>query len=312
MNANKIYNELSKLLCNQDNALKELVWITMQNQKLVRPKNVLLIGELGSGKSTMVECLASKLNIPFASISGVWTSNGFNNSILYDGFSRLYLSNNKESCKGTILIKDMRECFIYGGFSSICSLITSGSFIYNDRFMDISEVMFVGEIDNNNLEDCFVQKPEYTLENLDDVFLPENCDIDEIKRILEDIAEFGMDLDVSPDVFSDEFRLALKRTFLSIECSKAFSKKIFMKQMSVDDICNVLVSPISELQIYRDDLREEYVNSSLFINSVASHIKESTIGLHDLDEAVHDVAKHDNYHKVKVYKEDSLMRLYNG
>ena len=45
---------------------------------------------------------------------------------------------------------------------------------------------------------------------------------------------------------------------------------------------------------------------------VASHIKESTIGLHDLDEAVHDVAKHDNYHKVKVYKEDSLMRLYNG
>ena len=68
-------------------------------------------------------------------------------------------------------------------------------------------------------------------------------------------------------------------------------------------------SPISELKVYSDDLCEEYMTSSRFINSVASHIKESMVGLHDLDAAVTEVADFDNSRKVKVYKDNSLMRL---
>ena len=268
-----------------------------------------IFGLNGSGKTTMVELMANRMNIPIANVSGVWTSNGFEPSVLNDAFSKLFLANNKEGFHGIVLVEDMKNCFMYGGFSSICSLITSGSFVYNGRFMDVSDTMFIGEIDNNNFEDCFTEKPEYTLENLDDVFLPENCNIDEIKILLEDIAEFGMDLDVTPDVYSDEFRDALRRTFLSIECSKAFNKKIFMERMHTENICKALKSPVSEIHKYDDDLCEEYMKSSRFINLVAGHIRESLIGLHDLDDAVQEIADFDNKRKIKVYKENSLMRL---
>lgn len=309
MDAKKIYNELNELLCNQDKALKKLVWSVVQNEKLTKPKNILLIGELGSGKTTMVELMANKMNMPLVNVSGVWTSNGFEPSILNDAFSKLFIANNKENFHGIVLIEDMKSCFMYGGFSSIYSLITSRSFVYNNRFMDVSNTTFIGEIDSNDFEDCFTEKPEYTLENLDDAFLPENFNIDEVKILLEDVAEFGMDLDVTPDVYSDEFREALRRTFLSIECSKVFHKKIFMERMYTEDICKALKSPVSEIHKYDDDLCEEYMKSSRFINLVASHIKESLIGLHDLDDAVQEIADFDNKRKIKVYKENSLMRL---
>ncbi len=309
MEVRKIYEELNELLCNQNDALKDLVWTIAQNRKLSRPRNVLLVGELGSGKSTMVELTAQKMKMPIVSISGLCTSNGFEPKALFNAFSRLFVENDREDCHGIVLIEDMRDCFIYGGFSDLSSLITSGTFCFNNSIFDISKTMFVGEIDNNELEDCFIPKPVYTLENLDEAFLPENCDRDEIKRIIEDLVTFGNELDCAPDIYSDIFRDALRNTFLSIECSKAFSKKIFMENMRMEDIRSALTSPISELQIYKDDLCEEYITSPHFINSVAGHIRESMVGLHDLDEAVQEVARFDNNRKIKVYKENSLMRL---
>ena len=309
MEARQVYDELSQLLCNQDSALKDLVWTIAQNQKLSRPRNILLVGQLGSGKSTMVEFTAQKMEIPIVSISGLCTSNGYESKVLFDAFTRLFVENDREDCHGIVLIQDMRDCFIYGGFSDLCSLITSGTFCFNNRIFDISQTMFIGEIDNNNLEDCFISKPVYTLENLDEAFLPENCDRDEIKTIIEDLIQFGNEIECAPDIYNDIYREALRRTFLSIECSKAFSKKIFMENMQMEDIESALTSPISELHIYADDLCEEYIKSSHFINSVAGHIRESMIGLHDLDDAVRDVARFDDNRKVKVYKENSLMRL---
>ena len=70
-----------------------------------------------------------------------------------------------------------------------------------------------------------------------------------------------------------------------------------------------LKSPISELHTYSDDLCEEYINSPAFVYSVASHIRESLVGLHDLDDAVRDVASFDSKRKIKVYKDNSLMRI---
>ena len=40
MEVRKIYEELNELLCNQNDALKDLVWTIAQNRKLSRPRNV--------------------------------------------------------------------------------------------------------------------------------------------------------------------------------------------------------------------------------------------------------------------------------
>ena len=84
-----------------------------------------------------------------------------------------------------------------------------------------------------------------------------------------------------------------------------------MEGLQLKDICKALKSPISELHTYEDDLLEEYISSDHFINSVAGHISESLIGLHDLDDAVREVSDYDSK-RIKVYKKESLLSLNNG
>lgn len=309
MNTKDIYSELSSLLCNQDRVLKDLILTLANNRKVARPKNVLLVGPLGSGKTTMVQLAANRMDIPLAEVSGFCTFNGVNSKVLYDAFSKLYVLNERNNCFGIVLIHDMRECFLYGGLSALESLITSAMFTYENHFLDLSKTMFIGEVDNNGFEDCFLPKPEYTLDRLEEAIMTLDYSGDEVKRIIEDLVSFGDEIDDVEEVYTSKYRTALRNTFLSVECNKAFHKRIFMDNMKLEDIKKALNSPISELKVYSDDLCEEYMTSPRFINSVASHIKESMVGLHDLDAAVAEVADFDNSRKVKVYKDNSLMRL---
>lgn len=308
MEVKEIYNELSSFLCNQDDALKELVWNISQNAKLDKPKNILLVGEFGSGKTTMVNFTAQMMDIPIANVSNFCVNGNLDLSVFYNAFAKLYLDNEREGCKGIVLIQDMRNCFLYGGFSALSSIITAGSFVYNNFIFDLSDTMFIGEIDNNGLEDCFVTKPVYTLENMDEALLEDNIQ-DELDCLVMDLADDLENNDFSMENYNKKIRKLIRRAFLSIECNKTFNKKIFMNVMQMEDICKALNSPISELQIYKDDLCEDYIASPNFIYSVAGHIKESAVGLHDLDEAVREVARFDSKRKLKVYKKDSLLRF---
>lgn len=311
MNINEIYDDLSKTLCNQDKVLKELIWFINRNKKLNRPKNALLIGEFGTGKTTIVEQISQKMNIPFTKISGLYSPYGVNAKVLSDAFSRLFIINEQKCIKGIALIEDMRNCFIYGGFNELKSIITSGNFTYNNSFFDVSKVMFIGEIDTNDLEECFNKKPQYTLENLEDNFASEHFADTEIRNIIEDLIAFNEEIDDPADIYSDQYKEAIKRSFLSAECNKVFGRKIYMEGLQLKDICKALKSPISELHTYKDDLLEEYISSDHFINSVAGHISESLIGLHDLDDAVREVSDYDSK-RIKVYKKESLLSLNNG
>ena len=309
MEVREVYDELRKLLCNQDKALKELVWTIAKNQKLSRPRNTLLVGELGSGKTTIVQLTAAKMDIPLAEVFGFCTESGFNKNVLFDAFCKLFMENNREECKGIVLIHDMKDCFLYGGFSELESLITSAFFTYENNFFDLSQVMFVGEIDVNGYEDCFIPKPIYTFENIDDAILSLDYNGDEVKRIIQDLLMTDISTVDIEEGYDRKYREAIKRAFLSVECNKTFGKKIFMDNMKFEDIKKAIESPISELQIYSDDLCEEYIASPAFINSVAHHISESTVGLHDMEDAVLDTAISDNKRKVKVFKNNSLLKL---
>lgn len=309
MEAQEVYNELKAMLCNQDKALKELVWTIIRNQKLSRPKNVLLVGELGSGKSTMVELTAQKMGIPFAEMSGFCTPQGLVSTVFYNACSKLFLQNDCDNCKGIVLIHDMKDIFLCGGFLTLNSIITSGSFTYNRHFIDISDIMFIGEIDNNGLEDCFIEKPVFTIENIDEAIYPSEYNGDEVRNLIADLIDFAGEIDNIDDVYLDQYREAIRKEFLSPQCNKLFNKKIFMDTMEVEGIKKALTSPVSELQTYSDDLCEDYISSPHFINLVASHISESLVGLHDLDDAVRDVSSFDNQRQVKVYKENSLLKL---
>ena len=265
MEAQEVYNELKAMLCNQDKALKELVWTIIRNQKLSRPKNVLLVGELGSGKSTMVELTAQKMGIPFAEMSGFCTPQGLVSTVFYNACSKLFLQNDCDNCKGIVLIHDMKDIFLCGGFLTLNSIITSGSFTYNRHFIDISDIMFIGEIDNNGLEDCFIEKPVFTIENIDEAIYPSEYNGDEVRNLIADLIDFAGEIDNIDDVYLDQYREAIRKEFLSPQCNKLFNKKIFMDTMEVEGIKKALTSPVSELQTYSDDLCEDYISSPHFI-----------------------------------------------
>ena len=169
--------------------------------------------------------------------------------------------------------------------------------------------MFVGEIDVNGFEDCFIPKPYILLKILMMLFYLWIIVGDEVKMIINDLLMTDILTDDIEEGYERKYREAIKRSFLSVECNKIFSKKIFMDSMRLEDIKKAIESPISELQMYSDDLCEEYMASPGFINSVANHIRESTIGLHDMEEAVLDTAFSDNKRKVKVFKDSSLLRI---
>ena len=309
MEVKEIYNELNELLCTQDKALKELVWTVARNQKLSKPKNVLLVGELGSGKSTMVELLAQKMNIPLVGLTGFFTPAGVAPMAFYNALTKLFMANDRQGCKGIVLVHDMKEVFIYGGLTTFNSLITSGVFTFNNHYFDISKTMFIGEVDNNDFEDCFIEKPVYTLDNIDEAIYSSEYNGDKVREVINDIISVCGEEDETDDMYIEQYREAIRQTFLSLECTKIFNKKIFMDTIGVEDIKKALKSPVSELQTYSDELCEEYMSSPHFIDSVASHISESLVGLHDLDDAVQDVSRYDSKRKMKVYKEGSLLKL---
>ena len=307
MEVKDVYNDLCDLLCNQDKALKELVWTIDRNKKLSHPKNILLVGELGSGKTTMVEQTAHKMNIPLVGISGLFTPQGVEPFVLYNAFSRLFIENNRQGYRGIILVHDMRDVFFFFFFATLNSIISSKTFTYDNHLCDITNTMFIGEIDNDGLEDCFIKKPIYTIDEIDEAIYPSEYSGDCVREVIAELIDIFGETD-DEDKYIDQYREAIRKTFLSPECSKAFNKKIFMDSIDFEEIKKALKSPVSELQTYSDDLCEEYISSSHFIDSVASHISESLVGLHDLDDAVQDIARFDSKKKIKVYKENSLMR----
>lgn len=309
MNLNETYEELRSLLCNQDRVLKELVWTIARNQKLDKPRNVLLIGELGSGKTTIVKNVAKKMNVPLASVSGFCGNNGINASKLINGFTNLLVQNEKREVKGIVLLEDMKNCFIYGGFNDLKDLIVSGVFKCDNYFLDISNVMFIGEIDIDGYEDCFKKENAYFADNLDDMFLTFDYEGDEVKQFILDLTDFGEDVADNLVAYCEKYRRLLRSEFLSVEAKKAFSKKIYMDALDKNNIKRVLTSPISDLHSYCDDLDDDYLNSDEFINAVIYHIQESLVGFHDLDDAVSEVSSSDFKRKKKVYKNNSLMRL---
>ena len=80
-----------------------------------------------------------------------------------------------------------------------------------------------------------------------------------------------------------------------------------MDDMGSKEICDALYSPHSALNLYKNDLLDDYFNSSAFIQKVVYQIMESGEGLHYVTKAVEDVLSHDVKQNEKVLKKGSLL-----
>ena len=84
-----------------------------------------------------------------------------------------------------------------------------------------------------------------------------------------------------------------------------------MDNMNSQEIMKALKSPYSALNLYKNDLTCEYINSDEFVNKVVYNILESGEGLHYVMMAIEDAILDDHKYKQKVLKKGSLLDLKN-
>lgn len=304
-----VYNVLKDELVIQDEPLRKLIWTLDKNFYTNGDfkQNILLIGERGSGKTTMLRETAKLMEIPMGEIYNMFVPHGLNVSLFYNGVSQMM--RDSESGKGILLLHDFQNSFIYGSSDAFNSMIASGTIDLGDGvYWDVSDITFVGEIDTNDADDLFPRECDSfaDLENgnfkspalniIQDYFSQDNV-------VYEDengnkMANLG---------FFNYVTKQIRDRFLSKVCLDVFNRRIFMDNMGSQEIMKALKSPYSALNLYKNDLTCEYINSDEFVSKVVYNILESGEGLHYVMPAIEETVAHDCKYNSKVLKKGSLL-----
>ena len=308
MNRQMFFELLKENICIQDEALKKLVWVLYNNfygENSIK-ENILLIGDLGSGKTTMIKETAELMDIPMGEVYNAFSSNEINYDLIASGLFQMNMNGNNDG-EGILLLHDFQDSFIYGHNQEFNAMISSGILNLGEYgYFNSSDVIFIGEIDTDNVRNIFVGSQG--LSDLDnDDFVSPTLNIikgylSKANRITEDekgnrLANVGFEKYIS-DI--------IRNRFLSSNSMQTFKRKIYMEDMGTEEIVKALSSPISALNLYKDDLLDEYIDSDVFRKKVAGYILESGEGLHATEAAIENTFINDAKKNKKVLKKDSL------
>ena len=173
-------------------------------------------------------------------------------------------------------------------------------------YFNTSNICFVGEIDTDNVRDIFGN--DLILSDLDtNSFTSPTLSIIQsyltnANRVVENEdgsrrANVGFEKYVS-DV--------IKNRFLASTTLDVFKQRIYMEDMGTEEIVKALNSPISTLNLYKDELLDDYMISDEFMRRVAGYILESGEGLHAINAAIENTFMGDLKSDKKVLKKGSL------
>ena len=310
MEEEMIYELLKNNICVQEKALKKLIWVLYRNfyfNSSIK-QNILLIGERGTGKTTMLKEVAELMDIPLGEVYNMFMPDGLNASLFLNGMMQIAYNSDEYNGNGILLLHDFQDCFLYGHSISFNAMMASGLANFGDEgFFDISNITLVGEIDTNNVKDIFIGDIS-DLSNIDNnEFLSPTLNI--VKKYLTDenkIIEYEDGSKAANVGLENYITNQIKLRFLSSNCNQLFKQKIYMDDMGAEEILKALYSPLSVLNLYKNDLTEDYINSEDFKKKVASLVSESGDGLHYAGMAIEQVFKRDYKHGVKVLKKKSL------
>lgn len=310
MNEILFYELLKDNIGIQDEALRKLVWVLYKNfdLKMNFKQNILLIGERGSGKTTMLKEITELMDIPLGEIYNLFSPNGINSRLFLSGIYKMMM-NGDGTDRGVLLLHDFQDCFLYGHSMWFNSMLASGIIDLGDEgYYDISSITFVGEIDINNVRDIFMSSMD-DLSDLDsDNFVSPTLNM--VKKYLTKANEVHIDSSGNKSVnvgFEKYMADQIKYRFLSSTCEEVFKTKIYMDDMDTDNIIRAINSPLSVLNLYRNDLTEEYINSDSFIKKIAYYVLESGEGLHSASRVIEEVVSRDYQNNEKVLKKGSLL-----
>lgn len=305
-----IYSLLKENLCVQDEALRKLIWTLYRNFHFSSnfQQNVLLIGERGTGKTTMVREVADLMDIPMGEVYDMFLPGGFNVSLFLNGIYQI-MSKGENIGNGILLIHDFQNSFLYGSSTGFNAMLASKTMNLGEAgYFDVSNITFVGEIDTNQMKDIFPKERDVLTDLEDNYFMSPTLNL--VKEYLDDTNTIRVDENGYKSVdlrFEKNLVGQIRKRFLSPGCSEAFGQKIYMENMGREEILKAMNSPFSVLNLYRNDLEEEYITSDEFVKKVVYQVLESGEGLHSLSSAIEEVALNDYKRNEKVLKKGSLL-----
>lgn len=304
-----LYELLKENLRIQDEPLKKLIWVLDKNfnSDYNMKQNILLIGERGSGKTTMLREVAELMEIPMGEIYNMFTTGGFNVNLFYNGVSQMM--RDSSTGKGILLLHDFQNSFIYGTSDVFNAMIASGVLeLGEDSYWDVSNITFIGEIDITNAEELFPKERDFLTDWQNGQFASPVLNVVQSQISNDNTITIDEEGNKIPNVGFVRFVTnQIRNRFLSSYCAEAFQRKIFMDDMGSKEIYEALCSPHSALNLYRNDLDDDYMHSDAFIQKVVYQIMESGEGLHYVATAVEDVLSHDVKQNKKVLKKGSLL-----
>lgn len=304
-----LYELLKENLRIQDEPLKKLIWVLDKNfnSDYNMKQNILLIGERGSGKTTMLREVAELMEIPMGEIYNMFLPGGFNVNLFYNGVSQMM--RDSSTGKGILLLHDFQNSFIYGTSDVFNAMIASGVLELGEgSYWDVSNITFIGEIDITNAEELFPKERDFLTDWQNGQFASPVLNVVQSQISNDNIIMVDEEGNKIPNVGFVRFVTnQIRNRFLSSYCAEAFQRKIFMNDMGSKEIYEALCSPHSALNLYRNDLDDDYMHSDAFIQKVVYQIMESGEGLHYVATAVEDVLSHDVKQNKKVLKKGSLL-----
>lgn len=304
-----LYELLKENLRIQDEPLKKLIWVLDKNfnSDYNMKQNILLIGERGSGKTTMLREVAELMEIPMGEIYNMFLPGGFNVNLFYNGVSQMM--RDSSTGKGILLLHDFQNSFIYGTSDVFNAMIASGVLELGEgSYWDVSNITFIGEIDITNAEELFPKERDFLTDWQNGQFASPVLNVVQSQISNDNTITIDEEGNKIPNVGFVRFVTnQIRNRFLSSYCAEAFQRKIFMDDMGSKEIYEALCSPHSALNLYKNDLDDDYMHSDAFIQKVVYQIMESGEGLHYVTTAVEDVLSHDVKQNEKVLKKGSLL-----
>lgn len=250
-----VFTEVYKTCPQDEGALCEIISSILNNENIYNlnvetnkllgfsHENILIDGDFGIGKTTMVEEVSKCLNIPFYKFDYPKVGSDVSWDLLVgnfrDIFTMMYKKNNNPKLHGVIVIDCLEKVLDYDVLSLLEGIIGFKDFrIYDDNLndnviVDISNITFIGEI-NRDRAINHVDIPNFNISFSKDLDInEEDSDFEKMKK-----------LQLKTSLFEIAKNQKIYEKIVFIENSSSmwhlFPKHVNFKQLDVESIKIIL------------------------------------------------------------------------
>lgn len=281
-NIKDIYNTIYKKCPQDGETLYKLIKVMMHNKNISDKgnyagvhKNILLAGNFGIGKTTMIRECAKAFNLPFHELDASLQYGidlGFDESF-YEIINELRLENRDELLTGVVLIDNLDEVFLSNTQKSLGNYMKNRTMEVSDNNVFLDNIIYVGEFDIGN----YLKKSSFNFNvklSLDKIFSKKkraafvnNETLKQYNKMIysvfnsRDMWNMFAEHIIMPDLDKEAIRKILEDSPMS-------EYQEFLSQLDIDEFCGFTNKKVVDYVV------SSVMNSPLKLNAVSTILND--------------------------------------